>query len=182
MVVPLIPSKTGWAQLKMWGHQKNFFSASRRNNYYRHCAPPLLKSFRRLWLCHCFKVMICMYVCYMLFNKYSILNIRQIAVMELEGVTVDSSIVVYRVGQKARPQTQYWWIFGKVATKNVLSRALSVSFSSSIGRAHKVHETTTFLLVTLPNLLFICHTYSPINFFHCNKPFLISLPTTPTTP
>jgi len=23
-------------------------------------------------LCHCFKVMICMYVCYMLFNKYSI--------------------------------------------------------------------------------------------------------------
>ena len=25
-------------------------------------------------LCHCFKVMICMYVCYMLFNKYSILN------------------------------------------------------------------------------------------------------------
>jgi len=26
-------------------------------------------------LCHCFKVMICMYVCYMLFNKYSILNI-----------------------------------------------------------------------------------------------------------
>jgi len=25
-------------------------------------------------LCHCFKVMICMYVCYMLFNKYSVLN------------------------------------------------------------------------------------------------------------
>jgi len=25
-------------------------------------------------LCHCFKVMICMYVCYMLFTKYSILN------------------------------------------------------------------------------------------------------------
>jgi len=25
-------------------------------------------------LCHCFYVMICMYVCYMLFNKYSILN------------------------------------------------------------------------------------------------------------
>jgi len=27
-------------------------------------------------LCNCFKVMICMYVCYMLFNKYSILNTK----------------------------------------------------------------------------------------------------------
>jgi len=27
MVVPLIPSKTGWAQLKSGEHQKNFFGA-----------------------------------------------------------------------------------------------------------------------------------------------------------
>jgi len=38
----LIPSKTGWAQMKIGGHQKRW------NNYYHHCAPPLLKSFRRL--------------------------------------------------------------------------------------------------------------------------------------
>ena len=50
MVVPLIPSKTGWAQLKMWGEApKFFFGAWRRNNYYHHFAPPLLKSFWRLW-------------------------------------------------------------------------------------------------------------------------------------
>ena len=30
--------------------------------------------FRSL-LCHCFKVMICMYVCYMLFNKYSMTHV-----------------------------------------------------------------------------------------------------------
>jgi len=35
---------------KKWGGgtKKNFFGAWRRNNYYHHCAPPLLKSLRRL--------------------------------------------------------------------------------------------------------------------------------------
>jgi len=32
------------------GTKKFFFGALRRNNYYHHCAPPLLKSFRRLWV------------------------------------------------------------------------------------------------------------------------------------
>ena len=49
MVVPLIPSETGWAQLKSGGGHQKFFSALCRNNYYHHCAPPLLKSLRRLW-------------------------------------------------------------------------------------------------------------------------------------
>jgi len=48
MVVPLIPSKTWLTQLKSGGAP--FFGAARRINYYHHCAPPLLKSFRRLCL------------------------------------------------------------------------------------------------------------------------------------
>jgi len=46
------------------------------------------------------------------------------------------------------------------------------------GKAHKVHETTTFLLVTLPNI-------HRLNFFFTdrlsNKPFLIWLLTTHRT-
>ena len=42
-----------------WGAPKIFFGALCRNNYYHHCAPPLLKSFRRLCMtvtsCHTVK-------------------------------------------------------------------------------------------------------------------------------
>jgi len=57
-----------------------------------------------------------------------------------------------------------------------LSRALSPSFSMCVGQAQKVHETITFLLVTLPNI----HRFKN-NFTHrlSNKPFLIRLITTP---
>jgi len=34
-------------------------------------------------LCHCSKVMICMYVCYMLFNKYSVLNYLSLLILYL---------------------------------------------------------------------------------------------------
>jgi len=39
----------------------------------------------------------------------------------------------------------------KIQARIWLSRALSSSFSS-VGQVHKVHETTTLLLVTLPNI------------------------------
>ena len=49
-------------------------------------------------LCHCFKVMICMYVYYMLFNKYSISSIAaavcfrllRTVLLECNGGTVDA--------------------------------------------------------------------------------------------
>ena len=36
-----------------------------------------------------------------------------------------------------------------------LSHALSSSFKKCGGQVHKVHETTTFLLVTLQNILLV---------------------------
>jgi len=43
-------------------------------------------------------------------------------------------------------------IFGKVTSKNVIVSFTLFVFYQCVGQAHKVHETITFLLVTLPNI------------------------------
>jgi len=43
-------------------------------------------------------------------------------------------------------------IFGKVTSKNVVVSCTFFVFYQCVGQAHKVHETTTLLLVTLTNI------------------------------
>jgi len=67
-------------------------------------------------------------------------------------------------------------VFGKVTSKNVVVSCTFFVLQQCVGKARKVHETTTLLLVTLPNIqqfYFFSHTLS-------NKPFFNWLLTTPS--
>jgi len=67
------------------------------------------------------------------------------------------------------------WIFGKVTSKSVVVTCTLRTWPTYCWKTKKVHETITFLLVTLPNI------YQLKNFHarHSNKLFLINNLTTP---
>jgi len=69
---------------------------------------------------------------------------------------------------------------GKVRSKNMaVSCTNYFVFYQCGGQAHKVHETTTFLLVTLPNI----HRFKKKSLADSAiKPFLIFFINNPTTP
>ena len=68
------------------------------------------------------------------------------------------------------------WLFGNVTRQNVIVSCTCALGQHTAKRRKKVHDTITFLLVTLPNI-------QRLNFFFThrlnNKPFLIWLLTTP---
>jgi len=66
------------------------------------------------------------------------------------------------------------WIYDKVTSKNVIVSCTFSVFKQCVGQAHKVHETITFLLVTLPNIHRLVFTRR-LSY----KPFLIWLLTIP---
>jgi len=66
-------------------------------------------------------------------------------------------------------------MFGKVTSKSVVVSCTFFVFQQCDGQVRKVHETTTLLLVTLPNI----HRFKKITYTLSSKPFLIWLLTTP---
>jgi len=67
-------------------------------------------------------------------------------------------------------------MFGKVTSKKVIVSCTFFAFQQFVGQAHKMHDTITFLFVTLPNI----HRFKKkFTLRLSNKPFLICLLTTP---